>query len=647
MTSRLNYAQWLSDNETLRDSENSVDNEKYQTILDAYEISGGGEKVTTEDLKSKPSNIPTFNLARTSGLTKGYFDQASGIAQIAERFKTGPDSRKVALMRSAITGSPKAADIKIPSVDEYIQKEEKEYQLARKESGDTGIDWSRMAGNIVNPVSIGTMAILPAAGATLPAKIGTSALAGSAALGSHPVTEDVDNFGRAKATQLVSGGLIGGVVPPAMVPLKGAFDVVKYLARPFNKAGQLADLKKVYLGLAGDARTKIIHSLENATTHIKGSKPTSGQAIAEGAMKLGDDGLPQNFGGSIAKLEQGLAKKMVTGDALKTVYGKQAARRSNAISNLVDSGDDALVNALSARTNATKPFYDIVEKSTKSVNPSKVLAAIEKHLIINKNQTSVTVPLKDIQKMIVASGKPETSPQALHSLSKHIGNLMSKKTPGGQNEFDVKVLSDIKKVLDTQIGKAEPAYKMAHKVHKQYSEPVNQIEVSRELGRALENAVKEESPTPFLRAIEDAPKLLKKSTGFARYNKLSDVMNGTQIKEITKVKQELLRQAKERNLARNTESVTAVLEGQIEPTLPNLLSRPMMMANFVLRKVGEGMGPKYERLAIEIQKNPKQLIKILELPADNPRRKATEELLARFSGMIPAQGVAPEIAREF
>lgn len=636
MSERLKYAQWLVDHEQDSSSADESVKEKFNTVKEAYRLSGGGESIKENTIQ--PSNVPIFNTARESGFLKGYMDQAAGIAQMVERFRT-PTTAEYQL---------KEAGIKKPTVDEFIAREEAAYQNKRQEDGDTGVDWARMAGNIANPISVGTaQTIVPKVGASILKKVALGSAAGGVALGTHPVNGNPENFGREKASQIAVGATVGGAIPVAVIPLRGAYDLVKYLARPFSEAGQLADLKKMYLALAGESREKIVQSLEAATTHVKGNKPTSGQAIAEGTTVLGADGLPVNFGGGIVKMEQELSKKVATGDALKTIYGQQAARRSDAINNLIDSGEDALTTAINARTMATKPYYDIVENSTKKVDVAPVLNILKKLRIINKNEKSITTPVAEIEQALLPNGAVETSPQALHSLSKHISNLMSKKTPGGTNEFDVKALNDIKKALDAQIERAEPAYKMARKLHADYSVPVNQINVTRELGGALENAVKEESPRQFLNAIDNAAKTLKKSTGFPRYQKLDDVLNPQQMKTVGEVKNELIRQAKERNMAAKTESVLKAMKGEIEPSLPNMLSRPMMLANAVLKRIGTEMSPKYEALAIKITQDPSALAKLLKLPQDNPQRQMAVELMSRFSAMVPSQGIAPEVEREF
>ena len=101
---------------------------------------------------------------------------------------------------------------------ESMAAEEKAYQAQRKAAGQEGFDAARLAGNIVNPVSL-----LSGGGATLPAQaIRTGVLQGVM----QPVTEDTDSFAQQKALQAVGGGIAGAagtgaakVVGQALNPL--------------------------------------------------------------------------------------------------------------------------------------------------------------------------------------------------------------------------------------------------------------------------------------------------------------------------------------------------------------------------------------------------------------------------------------------
>lgn len=91
-------------------------------------------------------------------------------------------------------------------LDEQTKQRETDYQAER---GDAGLDWGRMAGNVVG--GLPAAALVPAGGGLAGAVAGGAAMgAGSAA--TQPVTEG-DYWG-AKRNQLMEGGLAGAVTGP-------------------------------------------------------------------------------------------------------------------------------------------------------------------------------------------------------------------------------------------------------------------------------------------------------------------------------------------------------------------------------------------------------------------------------------------------
>lgn len=568
----------------------------------------------------KEHSNPVINSARNNGFLKGYMDQASGIAQILSRLS--PDSRTPEMV---LSGMPSASE----SIDSAISNEEEAY------SGPDGIDWARMAGNLFNPVGlIGGAAAIPKGVVT---KIAAGSALGAAEGGAMPVSGEGD-FATKKGYQVSTGAAIGGMVPSAVASVRGAWDLKKYLTRPFSESGRLKDLQELFVGLAGESRDRLVSLLDNAKTYNASSKPTAGQAIAEGSLLHGDD-----VGGAIVRLEKDLSRKGVTGDKLKSIYAGQERARKGAIDGVIDSTDEGLNAAKAFREAETVPLYDAVKASNAKVRTEHVVATINRIIKENKNQDNITAPLNDILTKLHVDDALDTNPGNLYSLSKHIKGLIARKTPGGQNEFDVSALSVVKKKLDDSIGRAEPLYKEVQGRYKELSRPINQIQVIRELGDALKNSAEQESATPFLNAIKNSPRTIKKSTGFPRYEKLDQVLNGEQIRIVNNTKKELVRQAKANKMSAHTEGVFNELKEGIEPNLPNLLSRPALIANAVLKRIGKDMGPAYERLASDIVSDPKKLADILRKPKTSRQRKMVAELLERQAAMIPARDLSLEI----
>lgn len=93
-------------------------------------------------------------------------------------------------------------------LDQALSDQEKEYQGARAATGNTGVDWARLGGNVASPVNLILAARVPQA-ATALGRIGTAAATGGAFGALSPVTEG--NFATEKAKQIGLGAALGPV----------------------------------------------------------------------------------------------------------------------------------------------------------------------------------------------------------------------------------------------------------------------------------------------------------------------------------------------------------------------------------------------------------------------------------------------------
>lgn len=95
-------------------------------------------------------------------------------------------------------------------VDQQVREQEQAYQQQRTDAGETGVDWGRLAGNVVNPVNAAIASRLPVAASGMgKALTGAASGAGFGAL--QPVTQG--DFAEEKAKQVGIGSALGGVMP--------------------------------------------------------------------------------------------------------------------------------------------------------------------------------------------------------------------------------------------------------------------------------------------------------------------------------------------------------------------------------------------------------------------------------------------------
>ena len=218
--------------------------------------------------------------------------------------------------------------------------------------------------------------------------------------------------------------------------------------------------------------------------------------------------------------------------------------------------------------------------------------------------------------------------------------MMGKISPGGQKEFNVGVLDDIKTALDKQIGKSERAFRVAQAQYRRKSKTINRMQVGQELKKSLVNPAEQERATTFLNAMTNAPRTMKRATGFNRYDKLGDVLTPQQAKSVKEISDELINQARAKTSATGTESILSELPGAVTLSLPRVLSRPVVITNHVIRMIGKDKSPEYKAILTDIMSDPKSLEKALQLPSESAKARMAKDIareLAIFSSVKAEQ----------
>ena len=108
-------------------------------------------------------------------------------------------------------------DITPEQFNAAVGQREKQYEADRAAAGRDGFDWSRLGGNVVNPINLalpGSAALQRATTAAQMAKAGATAGASSGVL--QPVAEAGGNFWTEKAKQGAAGAAAGAVLTPVV-----------------------------------------------------------------------------------------------------------------------------------------------------------------------------------------------------------------------------------------------------------------------------------------------------------------------------------------------------------------------------------------------------------------------------------------------
>lgn len=162
------------------------------------------KKGAYEDILSPKGEAP-------SGFAMGLKDPIAAGVQLLSKVTPAPVESAIDRLNNwlASKGIP-LATIPEGGVDELVRQQEQAYQGQRAASGATGIDWGRIAGNILNPANIAVASRLPQA-TTLAGRAGMGAVTGGIFGAAQPVTEG--DFATEKTKQIGLGAVTGSVLP--------------------------------------------------------------------------------------------------------------------------------------------------------------------------------------------------------------------------------------------------------------------------------------------------------------------------------------------------------------------------------------------------------------------------------------------------
>jgi len=221
----------------------------------------------------------------------------------------------------------------------------------------------------------------------------------------------------------------------------------------------------------------------------------------------------------------------------------------------------------------------------------------------------------------------------LYTIRKEIGNDIKKFSQESQN-WDAKLTSglekNVKSYIDNAIEKAGNSgdWKRYLETFQQQSNKINQMQIAqaleKQIGTPLGNA---ERVAGFAAAVENAPNLIKRSTGQARFQKLDEIMTKKQMADIDSLMKDVSREARGDTLAS-----LSTAEGQALLELPNLLNRYALITNTVLKLIKKDATQDINRLAADMALNPKLLASFIE---GVPPSKAQSVVKALYSKLTP------------
>jgi hypothetical protein len=335
---------------------------------------------------------------------------------------------------------------------------------------------------------------------------------------------------------------------------KGAGNVVDAIKgeRAANRAGDIVRNALTEEGRAPQNLAAAQNALANARPDM-----TVRQALADVTS-------PQ-----VQYLGETVQAKTAPGNALSVAQ----AQETNRMARLQGVTPD-LQAAETARRNLSKPLYNAATLPLTPINTAPLTQQVDAILAANPGNAKLVSALGQVKTGLDAS----TTAQQVSSVLDNLKDLISSK----DNKFIVSNLVDLKKTIEQSL----PGYERAQQVFAAASPPVNQAKVLGAMQDVLAQPLGAgERAGPFMTALgRGETALLKKATGAARYDDLSQVLSPQQMGVVKGIESELKRNAEVvRQTQAGADAMKIILEAnQSKFRLPSFLDVKVTVTNQML-----------------------------------------------------------------
>lgn len=483
----------------------------------------------------------------------------------------------------------------------------------------TGGFLGNLSGNVLNT--------LPFAGMR-----GANTVAGGASIGAlygalQPTETDLGKLGMTAA-----GALGGAVVPVAANAIKGAHAVVS----PMTEAGRDAVAANLLRKVAGDDWRDVALKLTNAREIVPGSVPTAGQVSGSGGIAAMERAMTQAAPDEFARRAQ-----------------EQVAARSAALREI--AGAPGELESAKARLSAignklySKAMGEGIDEGMAQALKPQIESLLRRPAMRQAlDRTKNVFGEQDIE--LAAAGDV----RGLQSVKMALDDILEKAAnPGssmGSNEL--RALRQTRADLISVMQDIAPALRTADVRYAKAARPVNRMEVGQELVNKLEPALRDYGPLTRETANSYAQALRRgdvlASNVLGRQTTLADLMGPQRMDTLESIAADLARKAESESLGRGVGSNTFqniamgnVLEKSGVHGLPNLLSRPVQIGEYLLRGIYNKADQDIKRTLADAMLNP-ELAGRMMLSGPSPTTLRLADLLKRGT-TAGAIGAVPTI----
>lgn len=436
-------------------------------------------------------------------------------------------------------------------------------------------------------------------------------------------------------------------MPQTAEALAGAARVMDPLALPIAGVNKLADVAAPAVSYARNALSPQYRLLEPALEGrgeqyvsallnqpqqiVPGSQRSAGEMIVAGG----------GAGTQFPALEQRLLSQFEPTKQAEVEAARGKARSADI--QAISGTPEAQQSAREARTAATEPLYNAAVQ--KLAETDETFAKLMETPAMQTALTAAAEMAANEQRPFMR-GEIKPAETVKSKVLGPDGQPLEVEIPAQTAKLSGQVLQDIKIALDeavkpraSETSKQAAARKSIAEVRTQYmdwleknapelmkarqtfaemSGPINVMEVGQVLKSALESPLDETASRAgvFATAVRNAPGTLKKATGEARFERLSDVLEAGDLQRVSRVLQDLRTSKEYKDLAKAGRVEAEGVTGAQLPTPKGFLNRIATLSNRILE-------------AVEGRINRQAAIKIAEAAYDPQRMAAMiQEVMA-------------------
>jgi len=409
----------------------------------------------------------------------------------------------------------------------------------------------------------------------------------------------------------------GAAINPMRPFARVVEEPVKLAAKGVGAVYNALDPKSAaYLAAVEGRGPEVLNALRQPSEIVPGSLPTAAEAAAPvGATRFSAMGASAAKTAPTPYFERAEAQKAAQLAAVQKV-GKTPAELEAAVSarqataeKLYGISDKAIVTADDAFTSLLgRPSMDKV-----LARAADLAAEKGQPFQIGQNRPAQVVPSnivdeagRPISQTVVPGEVAQYPGSSLHAMKMSFDDLVKNPERFGIGSAEANAIKRTRTDFLKWVENKVPEYETARKTFAKESQPINRMQVGQFLEGKLTPALGEETArlraAGYASALENAPSTIKRATGEARFERLSDILTPDEIKIVEDVRADLAR-------ARQVEMQAAAARGNAPDVsalgtetlsgarIPNRLDTITTVANDLMRRL---QGKLDQKLAIEL-----------------------------------------------